>query len=108
MKFATVTLLILVLLVGIANLLMSMGMLNLTTNEYRALGPQQMDEIGFKHLAQENGIEIGEGGKIKFPAEMREEMLKVNMVPYTIKKVEAEGWTFVSVTADNLYLFRKN
>ncbi|MDF1811368.1 MAG: hypothetical protein P1V20_04120 [Verrucomicrobiales bacterium] len=107
MKFATLALLILVLLVSIVNLATSLGIVDLTSYEYRALGPQQMDEIGFRQLAKENGIEVDEAGKIKFPSEMREEMLKVNMLPYTIKVVENEGWKFVAVTSDNLYLFRK-
>ena len=107
MKFTILGLLVLSLILGVANLLISFGLLKAPTGTYRAVPPQVMDEIGFKKLAAANGIAVGEDGKIKFPPEMRDKILKHNMVPFTISEIEKDGWRFVSVTADNYYLFRK-
>lgn len=108
MKFTILALLVSVLFVGIANLLGTLGFLGTPSYEYKALAASQMDEIGFRKLAEKNGIEVGDNGKIQFPNEMRQQMLKFNMLPFTITEVEKDGgWNFVSVTADNHYLFRK-
>ena len=107
MKFTILALLILSLIVGLANLVVAFGIIKPPTSEYRAYPAQIMDEIGFRKLADANGIEVGEDGKIKFPPEMRDKILKHNMVPFTISEIEKEGWRFVSVTSDDYYLFRK-
>ena len=107
MKFTILILLFLSLIVGVANLLFGLGMISLGPNEYRAIPAVQMDEIGFRKLADANGIDVGEDGKIKFPNEMRDQLLKFNMLPYTISEIEKEGWKFVSVTSDDHYLFKK-
>lgn len=107
MKVTTLLLLVLVLIVGVANLLFGLGMISTGPAEYRAVPAVQMDEIGFRKLADANGIDVGEDGKIKFPNEMRDKLIKFNMLPYTISEIEKEGWTFVSVTSDDYYLFKK-
>ncbi len=76
--------------------------------EYKALNSQQMDAIGFRAIAEEEGLEISEEGEINFPQEMVEKIAKVNMLPRTITEVEKEGgWTLFEVTSDNHYLFRR-
>ncbi len=107
MKYTLFALLFVVLLVSLANLMTGLGFIGNSAYEYRALAARQMDEIGFRKLAEKNGIEVSEDGKIQFPEEMRPKLLKFNMLPFTIAEIEKEGWRFVAVTADNHYLFRK-
>lgn len=107
MKASILLLLVVILLVGVANLLFTMGLIGSSAHEYVAYPAQKMDEIGFRKLAEANGIEVSEEGQIKFPQELREQMLKHNMLPFTISEIEKEGWRFVSVTVDNHYLFQK-
>ena len=106
MKFTILALLVLTLLMGVANLAAHFGFLPAPSYQYKAFPPGEMNDIGFKMLAEENGIEIGDG-KIKFPEEMRDQLLKHNIMPFTIAQIEKEGWKFVSVTSDDYYLFRK-
>ncbi|MDF1754982.1 MAG: hypothetical protein P1U89_19495 [Verrucomicrobiales bacterium] len=107
MKFTNLILLVLILAAVVANLLFGLGMLSVGSSEYRAVPAVQMDEIGFRKLADANGIEVGEDGKIKFPNEMRGELLKYKMLPFTISEIEKEGFEFITVTSDDHYLFRK-
>lgn len=116
MKTTVLTLLAAVLLVSIANLLVSLGLFGgaggrggeEAGHDYKALSPEQMDDIGFRAVATEEGIAIGEDGKITFPKDKVEKIAKVNLLPRTILEVEKDGgWEFVAVTADNHYLFRR-
>jgi hypothetical protein len=105
MKIITTILLILILLVSVAHFLLDFGILGVSY-DYRAIAALEMDEIGFKKIAEKNKIEAVDG-KWTFPKEMAGQLVKFNMLPYTISEVEKEGWTFVSVTSDDHYLFRK-
>ncbi len=114
MKTTLLTLLTAILFVAIANLLVSIGLFDgggpetAAGHEYKVLGPEQMDDIGFRSVATEEGIAIGEDGKITFPKDKVEKIAKVNLLPRTILEVEKDGgWEFVAVTADNHYLFRR-
>ena len=128
MKFANLALLLVVLLATVANLLLSLGFIN-SPSEYRAIGSTQMDKFGFKKLAENNGIVIHNDGEqpatvpddgirvsftdenqkvvIDYPKEMANDLAKTNMLPFTINMLEKEGWSFVSVTSDDHYIFRK-
>jgi len=106
MKIINAVLLISILLVSVAHFLFDFGLIGMS-HEYKAYAAAQMDEIGFKKLAEENGIAIEADGKIKFPNEMRDKLVKFNMLPYTIAEIEKEGWKLVTVTSDDHYLFRK-
>ncbi len=109
MKATLLALLVSTLIIGLANLAVSLGLISPGggANKYRAVPAREMDEIGFQKLAAENGIEVSEDGTITFPKEMRDQLAKFRMLPYTIAEIEKEGWDFVSVTSDNYYLFRK-
>lgn len=114
MKTTLLTLLTAILLVSIADLLVSIGLFDgrgpekAAGHEYKVLGPEQMDDIGFRSVATEEGIAIGEDGKITFPKDKVEKIAKVNLLPRTILEIEKDGgWEFVAVTADNHYLFRR-
>jgi hypothetical protein len=114
MKTTLLTLLTAILFVAIANLLVSIGLFDgggretAVGHEYKVLSPEQMDDIGFRSVATEEGIAIGEDGKITFPKDKVEKIAKVNLLPRTILEVEKDGgWEFVAVTADNHYLFRR-
>lgn len=114
MKNTIITLLLLILIVGIVNLLVGFGAFGGSGggggggHEYKALNALQMDNIGFVAIAEEEGIEVAEDGKINFPKEMVDKIAKVNLLPRTILEVEKDGgWEFVGVTGDNHYLFRR-
>ncbi len=77
-------------------------------HEYKSLNAIQMDDIGFRLIAAEEGIEVGEDGEINFPQELAEKIAKANLMPRTILEVEKDGgWEFLAVTADNHYLFKR-
>lgn len=115
MKYTIIALLVAILLVATANLLSALGMIGGKSKpdsgpvyEYKALNAEQMDNLGFRAVAAEEGIEVSEKGEINFPKEMVDKIAKVNMLPRTIVEVEKEGgWKFVAVTTDNHYLFRR-
>ncbi|MBP6782366.1 MAG: hypothetical protein KA152_01155 [Verrucomicrobiales bacterium] len=122
MKNTFLLLLVTILLVVIANLLTSLGVLGRKSTsaeatvptgsspvfEYKALVAEQMDEIGFRAVAAEEGIPVSEKGEINFPKEMIDKISKVNLLPRTIVEVEKDGgWEFVAATEDNHYLFRR-
>lgn len=116
MKNTIIALLVTILLVALANLLVGLGVFRSTTPsgsdgasyEYQVLNGQQMDAIGFRAVAAEEGIDVSEEGEINFPKEMVDKIAKVAMLPRTIIEVEKDGgWEFVSVTGDNHYIFRR-
>ncbi len=116
MKNTILTLLALILIVSFVSLLSTLGLLGVggggggdsVEYEYKALNGAQMDSIGFRSVAEEEGIPISEDGEISFPKEMAEKLVKANLLPREIKEVEEDGgWEFVAVTADSVYLFRR-
>ena len=116
MKNTVIALLVAILLVAVVTLLSTLGIIGGgggaaaagANFEYKALNAQQMDALGFRAVAEEEGIEVSEEGEINFPKEMVDKIAKVNMLPRTIIEVEKDGnWSFVTVTGDNHYLFRR-
>lgn len=115
MKNTVIALLVAILVVVVVNLLASLGIIggggaaaSGGSFEYQALNAQQMDAMGFRAVAEEEGIDVSEEGEINFPKEMVDKIAKVNMLPRTILEVEKDGgWSFVAVTGDNHYLFRR-
>lgn len=116
MKNTIIALLTTILLVVLANLLVGLGIFDSFGKnakagggyEYKSLNAEQMDSIGFRAVAAEEGIEVTEEGEINFPQEMVDKIAKVAMLPRTITEVEKDGgWEFVAVTGDNHYVFRR-
>ena len=114
MKNTIIALLATILLVVLGNLLIGLGVFSLNAGsssadyEYKVLNGQQMDAIGFRALAAEEGIEVSEEGEINFPKEMVDKIAKVAILPRTIAEVEKDGgWVFVTVTGDDHYVFRR-
>jgi len=112
MKNIVIALLVSILVIAVVNLLVSIlsggASASSATYEYKALNAQQMDALGFRAVADEEGIDVSEEGEINFPKEMVDKIAKVNMLPRTIIEVEKDGaWAFVTVTGDNHYLFRR-
>jgi hypothetical protein len=114
MKNTVIALLVAILLVSVVNLLASLGLLGGAgggtggSHEYQVLNAQQMDAIGFRAIAKEEGIDVSEEGEINFPKEMVDKIAKVNMLPRTIHEVEKDGgWSLSGITADNHYIFRR-
>jgi len=113
MKSTILTLLGITLILCLLNLLAVFGLFGpglggAPAYEYKALTGQQMDSIGFRAIAEEEGLEISEEGEINFPKEVAGKLLKQNLVPREIMEVERDGdWEFVSVTGDSIYIFRR-
>lgn len=135
MKTTLLSLLIAILLITIINALFNFGILgdsikgSPNSSEYRVLNSSQMDIIGFKSLAELNGIKIDSSGtkggkvasedirisfvensipmKIDFPKRFAADLTKTNLLPSTISRIEKEGWRFVAVSSDNHYIFRR-
>ncbi|MEM9283655.1 MAG: hypothetical protein AAGA96_17675 [Verrucomicrobiota bacterium] len=115
MKNTVLTLLSTILLIGVINLLANLGLFGgsgagstSTSYEYKSMSSQQMDSLGFREIAEEEGIPISEEGEINFPQEMVGKIAKINMLPRTIELIEKDGgWEFVDVTSDNFYIFRR-
>ncbi len=117
MKNTIIALLSTILLVAIANLLVGLGVIGVigattfssgAAYEYQVLNAQQMDSIGFRAVAAEEGIAVTEEGEINFPKEMVDKIAKVAMLPRTIIEVEKDGgWEFVAATGDDHYVFRR-
>lgn len=110
MKSSILILLIVVLLLGVANLLTSFGLIGGSRAagaghwEYRVLNAQQMDSIGFNSVGKEVGVQPDEEGKMSLPAD---KIVKTALLPRTLDEVDAEGWELVSVTSDHHYIFRR-
>lgn len=117
MKNTIIALLTTILLVVLANLLIGLGIFDAADRsgagagaayEYKVLNGQQMDAIGFRAVAAEEGIEVTEAGEINFPKEMVDKIAKTAILPRTIIEVEKDGgWEFVAVTGDDHYVFRR-
>ncbi len=113
MKNTLITLLVTILLFVVLNFLVGIGVIPAFAQkspvfEYKALEAQGIDNVGFRMVAAEEGIEVAEDGKINFPKELVQKLVKVNLLPRTIGEVEKDGgWEFVAVTADDHYLFRR-
>jgi len=112
MKNTIIAMFITILLFVILNFLATLGLIpavgSESVYEYKAFEAQGIDNIGFRMVAAEEGIEVGEDGKINFPKELVDKLVKVNLLPRTLTEVEKDGgWEFVAVTADNHYLFRR-
>ncbi len=113
MKNTIIALLVTILAFVILNFLVGIGAIPAFVQkapvfEYKALEPQGIDNIGFRMVAAEEGIAVGEDGKINFPKELVQKLVKVNLLPRTLGEVEKDGgWEFVAVTADDHYLFRR-
>ena len=113
MKNTVLALLSVIVLLGILNLLSNFGIFGSSVGgaenyDYQTLSSQQMDSLGFRAIAEEEGLEIADDGEINFPKEMVNKIAKFNMLSRTIMEVEKDGgWEFVAVTADNYYIFRR-
>jgi len=118
MRNTILALLVAILVLSVINLLQAFGVVGgssrssghatSATYEYKALSAAMMDNIGFRAVAKEEGIEVGKDGKITFPKEKAQKIVKVNLLPKTIMEVEKDGgWKFFAVTNDNHYIFRR-
>jgi hypothetical protein len=114
MKNTVISLLVSIFLVVLVNLLIELGVIGKigggagSDHEYQVLSAQQMDNIGFRAVAAQEGIEVTESGEINFPKEMVDKISKVNLLPRTILEVEKDGgWAFVAATNDNHYIFKR-
>lgn len=111
MKPAPLALLVVILILGIVNLLASFGVIGGGGSggsggdyEYRVITPQEMDSIGFRAVAEEEGIEPNEENQMQLPGEKaRPDAL----LQRTLGTLAEEGWEPVSVSLNGLYIFRR-
>lgn len=110
MKPAHLAILVIILVLGLVNLLASLGVIGGGDSdhsgswEYRVVSPQEMDSIGFRAIAEEEGIEPDEENKMQLPGEKARSDI---LLQKTLSKLAAEGWEPVSVSLNNFYIFRR-
>lgn len=117
MKPVHLALLVIVLILGIANLLASLGVIGghgggaASQWEYKVLNPGTMDAIGFTSIAKEDGLKPDDKGNYNFKVEEMQKdqrFHKQNLLPRTLKEVESDGgWQLFGTTADSHYIFRR-
>ena len=110
MKPAPLALLVIILILGVVNLLASFGVIGGGggggggSYEYRVVTPQEMDSLGFKAIAEEEGIEPDEENKMQLPGDKaRSDALLQKSLTILAK----DGWEPVSVSLNGLYIFRR-
>ena len=120
MKPVHLALLVIVLILGIANLLASLGIIGGNGGgssagsqwDYKVLSPATMDAIGFTSIAKEDGLKPDEKGNYNFKVEEMQKdqrFYKQNLLPRTLKEVESDGgWEWIGSTSDSHYIFRKS
>ena len=109
MKPAPLALLVIILILGIVNLLASFGVIGgggggSGSYEYRVVTPQEMDSLGFKAIAEEEGIEPDGENKMQLPGDKaRSDAL----LQKSLTILANDGWEPVSVSLNGLYIFRR-
>jgi hypothetical protein len=111
MKNLVVILLAVILVITLTSLLSNLGILSGVAGggpEYKVVNGEEIDRIGFRSVATEEGIPISEAGEINFPKEMAEKLTKAALLPRTFKEIAKDGgWQFKGVTSDDLYIFSR-
>ncbi|MFK5924017.1 MAG: hypothetical protein QM496_17715 [Verrucomicrobiota bacterium] len=116
MKSGPMLLLAAVLVVAVLNLLASLGVLggggsssaaSSASWDYKVMSAQEMDEIGYKAVAADEGIEPDEEGKMTLP---REKVVIQAIMPRTLEEVQKDGWKLLAVEGTqggNFFIFRR-
>ena len=104
MKPIHLALLALILILGIVNVLASLGVIGGNSGagswEYRILSAAEMDLVGFRAVAEDEGLTADEEGKIPLKDFPPEKVVTQAMMARTIIEVENNGgWQFVAVTS---------
>lgn len=106
MKPVHLALLALILILGIVNVLASLGLIGGNKGgsgggwEYRVLSAAEMDLVGFRAVAEDVGLQADEQGKIPLKDFPPEKVVTQAMMARTISEVEANGgWEFVAITS---------
>jgi hypothetical protein len=104
MKPAHLAILLGILIIGIVNLLATLGIIGVGSWEYRVVTPAEMDSMGFKAIAAEEGIKPDEENKMQLPGEKAK---SDNMLRMSLGELAKDGWEPVSVSLNGLYIFRR-
>jgi hypothetical protein len=126
MKPIHLALLALILILGIVNVLASLGIIggggkkSSGAWEYKILSAAEMDIVGFRAVAEDAGLTADEEGRIPLKDFPPEKVVTQAMMARTISEVETQGWEFVAVTSstavstaqgesrsDRYFIFRK-
>ncbi len=113
MKSGPLLLLAAVLVVAVLNLLASLGVLGSGGSseegdwEYKVMSATEMDEVGYKAVAADEGIEADEEGKMTLP---REKVVIQAIMPRTLVEIQKDGWKLLTVEmtqGGNFFIFRR-
>ncbi|NOX98773.1 MAG: hypothetical protein GXP30_03420 [Verrucomicrobia bacterium] len=124
MKSGPLLLLGAVLLVAVLNLLVSLGVMgpgastsvedeaqvsspNSANWEYKVMNTKEMDEIGFRAVGKDEGIEPDEEGKMKLP---QKKLLIQSLMPRTLEEIQKDGWELLTTEltqGGNFFIFRR-
>jgi len=115
MKSGPLLLLAAVLIATVLNLLVSLGVIGSAGNsgaasnvwEYKVMSALEMDEVGYKAVGADEGIEPDEEGKMKLPTK---KVILQALMPRTLEEIQKDGWELLAVEATqggNYFIFRR-
>ncbi len=123
MKSGPLLLLGAVLLVTVLNLLVSLGVMGPGASDpagdeqvdeqvevtwaYRVLTTKEMDEIGFRAVGEDEGIEPDEEGKMELP---QKKLVIQSLMPRTLDEIQKDGWKLLTIELTqngNFFIFRR-
>jgi hypothetical protein len=116
MKSGPLLLLAAVFIVVVLNLLASLGVIGGSGSadaadsgmwEYKVMSAPEMDEIGYKAVAADEGIEPDEEGKMTLP---REKVVIQAIMPRTLEEIQKDGWKLLTTEVTqggNYFIFRR-
>lgn len=105
-----------VLVVVALNLLVSLGVLGGGAStgepgadswEYKVMSVPEMDEVGYKAVAADEGIEPDAEGKMTLP---REKVVIQAIMPRTLEEIQKDGWKLLTTgvtQGGNYFIFRR-
>jgi len=116
MKSGPLLLLAAVLVVAVLNLLASLGVVGAGSStgetasgswDYKVMSALEMDQIGYKAVADDEGIEPDEEGKMNLP---REKVVIQAIMPRTLEEIQKDGWELLTIEGTqggNFFIFRR-
>lgn len=116
MKSGPLLLLAAVLVAVVLNLLVSLGVFGPSdsgnnsasvTWEYKVMSALEMDKIGYKAVAAEEGIEPDEKGNLELP---KKRVVIEAIMPLTLDEIQKDGWELLTIEATqagNYFIFRR-
>ena len=114
MKSGHILLLAAILIATVLNLLVSLGVIGTEETsspssmwEYRVMSAMEMDEIGFKAVAADEGIEPDEKGNMQLP---QKKLILQALMPRTLEELQKDDWELIATEVTqgiNFFIFRR-